>query len=118
MNSFKALIASAIITLMGCATVGVPVAETTSEKVVFAYSAVATAADTVGILFDGGKIDREEARGVHTKLSEAKRAIDVAVKVRDAGDFADADARLAAIIASLQIIQGELDAKKGGLTVQ
>jgi hypothetical protein len=113
MNSFKALIMGAVIALAGCATVGVPVAETTSEKIVFAYKAVATAADTIGILFDAGKVDREEARAFHTRLTQSKQGIDTVVQLRDAGDFSNAETRLAAIISALTILQSELDAKKG-----
>jgi len=113
MNSFKVLIAAAILALGGCATFGVPTAETANEKTVFAYKAVATAADSIGILLDAGKLDLEGARSAHTRLTEVKKGIDVSIELRNAGDFSQADTRLAAAIAALEILQAELDAKKG-----
>lgn len=112
MKRLFALIALAA--LAGCATFGIPPADTPNEKTVFAYKAVATAADVVGILLDAETITAAEARSIHTRLSQAKEGIDVSIQLREAGDFSNAETRLAAAIAALEIIQAELDAKRGG----
>lgn len=106
MRLFKIPFVIAVLaTLAACAAFNVPAPETFNERAVAGYSTIATAAETASALLDAGSITAEEARDVHTRLSQAKEGIDIAVALRAGGDFSNAETRLAATIAALETLR-------------
>lgn len=103
----------AAVPLTGCAALGLQAPQNLSEGIAAGYKGIAAAADSIGVLLDAGKLDVAAARAAHTRLSEVKKGVDLAVELRDAGDFSSAETRLAAAISALKLLQTELDAKKG-----
>lgn len=96
------------VALTGCAAFGVQAPSNFDERVVAGYKSVETAADLVAAAHAAGKISQAEANSALDRAQDASNAIGVAVDIRNAGDFSNAETRLAAAIAALEILQKEL----------
>lgn len=101
--------------LTGCAGLAVKGPQNFDQSVVAAYSSVATAADLVGAAYAAGKFGpvgsqeaMSSANSALDKVQQAAAGISAAVALQAAGDFSEAETRLAAIIAALELIQSEL----------
>jgi hypothetical protein len=98
--------------MLACASLGVPEADTFNKKTVVANGLVESASATVETLYTAGKLSQPDARSFNQRLENAAKAIDIAKQVHQT-DPATADARLSAIIAGLNALQSELQARKG-----
>lgn len=94
--------------LSGCALFGVQTPETFSERVVAGYKTVETVADLVGALTAADKIGVTAANEALDSAEGLKQGIDAAVALRNAGDFSNAETRLSATIAALELLQAQL----------
>jgi hypothetical protein len=98
--------------LTGCTLFGVQKPATAAESTVAAYKSVATIADLVGTLNAAGKLTDADANAALDKAQELKKGIDTAIALRNAGDFSNADTRLAATISALELLLAELKARQ------
>jgi hypothetical protein len=98
--------------LTGCALLGVQTPENFNERVVAGYKTVTVVADLVGTLSAAGKINVADANQALDGAQTAKDGIDAAVALRNAGDFSNAETRLSAVIAALELLQAQLEARQ------
>jgi hypothetical protein len=98
--------------LSGCTLFGVQKPATAAESTVAAYKSVATIADLVGTLNAAGKLNDADANAALDKAQELKKGIDTAIALRNAGDFSNAETRLAATVAALELLLTELRARQ------
>ncbi len=98
--------------LTGCAAFNLQTPANFDERVVAGYKLVETAADLVPKVYSSGKITQQEANAALDRIQEASNAIGVAADLKNAGDFSNADSRLTATIAALELILGQLRAKQ------
>lgn len=110
-STFLALVI-ATFALVGCKAFNVYVPETFNERVTAGYSTVTGAAELTGALLDAGTISAEDARNVHTTLTNLKGGIDLAVSIHASGDFSTAEARLDATIAALEELRRYLNSRR------
>jgi hypothetical protein len=106
--------AAVLLVLPGCASLGVPTAQTFDERVVAGYQIVTGMAESTGMLLDANKIEAKDGRNIHTQLTTLKESIDVAVSLKAAGDFSSAETRLDAAIHALKLLQGYLALREAG----
>lgn len=99
--------------LVGCASLGVPEADTFNKKAAVAYSLNYEVKTQATTLFHAGKITKADAQRVLDNADIAAASIESARKVH-ATNPADADNRLAAIRTGLLALQTFLLSKKGG----
>lgn len=99
-------------TLTGCSLFGVQRPQGFDQQVVAGYKSVETAADLVAALNAAGKLDQAGANAALDRVQQASDGIGVAVGLHGAGDFSNADTRLAATIAALELLLSELRAKQ------
>lgn len=111
--SLTGVVVAGPLALTGCALFGVPVAQNFDERVVAGYASVAAAADMTGVLMDAGQLTPADARNVHTQLINLKEGVDVAVAIKQSGDLSNAETRLTATIAALNILKGYLNSRRG-----
>lgn len=104
-------IAVTTVPLAGCQLFGVQRPSNFDERVVAGYKIVETAADLVASVHAAGKISQGEANDALDKLQQLSDGIGVAVDLKNAGDFSNADTRLNATIAALELLQAQLRAR-------
>lgn len=100
-----------IVLISGCASLGVPKADTFNKQIVVANGLVASAASTAETLLTAGKITQGEARDVVEQGTEARATIEV-IRQLHATDPLAAENRLNTIIAALTALQTRLEAKQ------
>lgn len=100
--------------LTGCAAFGVVKPESFNEKVIAAEKTIEGAAELTLALFNGDRLSESDAKNVLAQLVTLKEGVNVARQLRKAGDFSNAETRLAATIQALTILQGYLRARDGG----
>jgi len=98
--------------LTGCAFFGVQRAQNFDERATAGYKAVSAIADSTLALFRAGTLTKEEANLALDEAARGSAALDLAVQLRGAGDFSQAETRLAAAIAALEMLKSELGAKQ------
>jgi hypothetical protein len=97
--------------LLGCAALGVPAADTFNKKAAAATISVNTGSQSVLTLLQARKITPDESDAYTDRLEETQRAIDLTRTVYKTNPT-DAEDRLAAIIASLNILLAELERRQ------
>lgn len=111
MLAFVAVVAAPV-ALTGCAAFGVQAPSNFDERVVAGYKSVEVIADLVGALHAAGKISTEAANDSLDKAQVLNDGIDAAAALRAAGDFSNAETRLAAAISALELLQAQLRARQ------
>lgn len=112
MTKLKLPLVLLVTLLAGCAALGVPAADTFNKRVVVANGLVEQVSATVETLSVAGKLPAPLALSYNNRAAEAGKAIDITMQVHTT-DPAAADARLSQIIAGLNALQSELQARKG-----
>jgi hypothetical protein len=97
--------------LAGCAALGVPSADTFNKKAAAATVSVNTGSQTVLTLLQARKITPDENDKYIARLEDAQKAIDV-TRVVYKTDPTSAENRLATIIAGLNLLLAEIEARK------
>jgi hypothetical protein len=110
MLACSAIVAPAALT--GCTVLGVQTAETFDERAVGAYGTVVTVIDLATALHDAGTITLDDFSDVVNQTEELKKGIDLAIALKNAGDFTDADTRLAVTIRALETLQAVLRSRQ------
>lgn len=112
-HPFAALTSLYVVFLMlaGCAALGVPTAESFPEKAAAATVSVNTGSQTVLTLLQSRKITPDENDKYTKALGDFQEGIDFIRGVNKTNP-ADAENRLAALIASLNLLLAELEARK------
>lgn len=111
LKRLKAACAVLIVVLSGCSVLGVPPADTFNKRVVVANGIVEQVSRTVETLFVAGKLTKEDAQAYNERAESAATGIDIAVQAH-ATDPTGADTRLGAIIAALNALKSELEARQ------
>lgn len=101
----------ALLLLSGCATLGIPQADTFNKRVLAANALVESAAGTIETLRLAGKISKPDAQEVQDQARNAALAIDVAVDVH-ATNPAEADTRLDAAVVALRALTAYLESQQ------
>lgn len=97
--------------IVGCAALGVPTADTFNKKAAGAVQTVNAASQLTLTLLQARKITPDENDAYIARAEQAQHAITV-TRGLHATDPQGAEDRLALIIASLTILQSELEARK------
>jgi hypothetical protein len=111
MTKIKLSILPLLMILAACASLGVPQADTFNKKAAAAVVSVNTASQSVLTLLQAHKIAPDEADSYTSRLDEAQKGIDLTRTIYKTNP-ADAENRLAAIINALNLLLGELEARK------
>jgi hypothetical protein len=101
----------AFLLLAGCAALGVPAADTFNKKAAGAVQTVNAASQLTLTLLQARKITPDESDKYIDAFEEAQSAIDFTRTIYKTNP-ADAENRLAAIIAGLNILLAELETRK------
>lgn len=110
-HPFAAVAAFYLIFLMGCASLGVPAADTFNKKVAAATVSVNTGSQTDLTLLQQHKITPDESDQYIARLADLQTAINSTRTVYDTSP-ADAENRLAAAITALNLLLTELEKRK------
>lgn len=97
--------------LVGCASLGVPQADTFNKKVAGAVQTVNAASQLDLTLLQARKITPDESDAYIARIEQAQHAVDLTRQLHET-DPSGAEDRLAQIIAGLAILQSELEARK------
>jgi 5,10-methylene-tetrahydrofolate dehydrogenase/methenyl tetrahydrofolate cyclohydrolase len=97
--------------LAGCAALGVPAADTFNKKAAAAVSSVNTGSQTVLTLLQAHKITPDESDKYIAALAETQNGIDFTRQLYKTKPQ-EAEDRLAATIAALNLLLAELEARK------
>lgn len=97
--------------IAGCASLGIPQADTFNKKEAVAITTVTAIRSTALTLLTSGKISADDAQNIQDQADNAREAIVVADTLHAADPNAGAD-RLTAIITSLTAIQTYLATRK------
>lgn len=97
--------------VVGCATLGVPAADTFNKKAAAATISVNTGSQTVLTLLQARKITPDESDRYIDRLEDVQEGIDVARGVYKSNPL-DAEDRLAATILALNLLLAELEKRK------
>lgn len=97
--------------LVGCASLGIPVADTFNKQAAGAVTTVNAASQLSLTLLQARKITPDESDGFIDRAEDAQEAIDFARAVHSANP-ADAQDRLDATIKALQILTTEMEKRK------
>lgn len=97
----------------GCASLGVPTADTVNKKAAEGYVTITAAANTVTTLRAAGKMSEADRDKTVGTLQAAKIALDAAVKSAPS-DPAAADAKLREVLLVLNAISAGLAAQQAG----
>lgn len=100
-----------LLLLFGCATLGVPDADTFNKKALAAYSTVEAARNTTNTLAAAGKLSKPEATNAQAKCDNAKEAITIARSLYVSNPQQATD-KLTAAIALLQALNNYLVSKQ------
>lgn len=102
-----------VMSMQGCATLGVPSADTVNKKAAEGYISLAAAAHTVVTLRQAGKMDDATHVKTIVSLGAAREAIDDIVQQAPI-DPAAADAKLRQALALIASIQAVLATQQAG----
>ena len=100
--------------LVGCATLGLPVAQTFNQKLAVGYATVTGIVTTADNLLLAKAITPDDAVNVLQQADNAKAGLDIAKKISTT-DMTAADAKLTATRALLTAINSYLMTKQGGV---
>jgi hypothetical protein len=93
-------LASLVMMLAACQSLGIPAADTFNKKVYTGYATVVTVANTATTLLNAGKLSNADAQNVLEQATNAKTALDIAKSVHETTpDLGDAK-----LVAALQIL--------------
>lgn len=110
-HPFAAVAALYLVFLLGCASLGVPAADTFNKKVAAATVSINTGSQTDLTLLQQHKITPDESDRYTARLAELQTAINATRAVYKTNP-GDAENRLAAAITALNLLLAELEARK------
>lgn len=109
-NLFRAACLAVVVQFAGCATLGLPTAETFNQKLAVGYGTVTAVRNTATALFLSEKITIEDAENVQQHADTARAGLDVASSVQLI-DPTTAEKRLSASLTMLRSLQDFLMSK-------
>lgn len=108
-----ALLLLAMLTLHGCAQLGVPAPQTTDQRIAVAVASITAVRQSTQTLLVAGRISAADASNVQAQADNAIAAAQIARTIAPT-DPAAADAKLQSTIQILQALQAYLASKQGG----
>lgn len=112
--AFAMVAITAIASLQGCASLGVPVADTINKKAAEGYIAITAAANSVTTLRAAGKMSETDRNNTVATLQTAKSGLDAAVK-QGTTDPAGAQTNLDRIMLVLNALTAALATQQSGV---
>lgn len=106
-----AMLAAALVLMIGCATLGVPTPQTFSEREAAAISTATATLSTARGLLSANKISQKDAANTIKQADNLMEAVNVAETLH-ASDPRAAEDKLAATIASLNLLRDYLATRK------
>lgn len=103
---------TAALTMSGCASLGLPVAEGFNEKAASGIATVTSIRETALALGQAGVMTPEDVRGIQDQATEARKAIDIARGLQGL-NFKAAEQRLDSTIAVLKALDKYLKQRGG-----
>lgn len=107
-----AMLAAALVLMIGCAALGVQSPQTFNEKAAVAISSVTVVRQTATALLQANKISAPDAQNIQGQADNARAGIEVAIAI-NATDPGAAENRIGAILVGLNAITAYLTAKQG-----
>lgn len=109
-----AILTAAVAPLQGCASLGVPAADTINKKAAEGYIAITAAANSVTTLRAAGKMSETDRNNTVATLQTAKSGLDAAVK-QGTTDPTGAQTNLDRIMLVLNALTAALAAQQAGV---
>ena len=98
-------------TLGGCASVGLPTADSFNERLAVGYASVTTIRQTATALLQAKKISADDGQQVLDQTNNARQGLDIA-RTLSKTNLAAADGKLTAIRTALNAVQTYLAARQ------
>lgn len=106
-----ALLIISLFLIAGCASVGLPTAETFNQKLAVGYGTVAQIRTTTAQLVNAKKLGSADAQNVQDQADTARKGLDLASELSKS-DLAAANSRLVMVTTILQAAQTYLSSKQ------
>ena len=108
---FAMLLGAVGATLSGCASVGLPTADSFNERLAVGYASVTTIRQTATALLQAKKISADDGQQVLDQTNNARQGLDIA-RTLSKTNLAAADGKLTAIRTALNAVQTYLAARQ------